>query len=65
MRTPPPVSPTSAAKAMVKAIEHGEHRRTHPATSLLPLEIPALGRFIAKIVTRRVDTASALSPAAE
>jgi short-subunit dehydrogenase len=65
MRTPPPVSPTSAAKAMVKAIEHGEHRRTHPATALLPLEIPALGRFIAKIVTRRVDTASALSPAAE
>jgi hypothetical protein len=50
---------------MVKAIEHGEHRRTHPATALLPLKIPALGRFIAKIVTRRVDTASALSPAAE
>jgi hypothetical protein len=34
---------------MVKAIEHDEHRRTHPATALLPLEIPALGRFIAKL----------------
>lgn len=64
MRTPPPVSPESVAKAIVKAIEHGEHRRAHPATSLLPLEIPALGRFIAKIVTRRVDTGSALSPTA-
>lgn len=58
MRTPPPVSPESAAKAIVKAIEHGEHRRSHPATSLLPLEMPALGRLIAKIVTRRVDTGS-------
>lgn len=55
MRTPPPVSPESAAKAIVKAVERGEHRRSHPATSLLPLEIPALGRLIAKVVTRRVD----------
>ncbi|MGI5207478.1 SDR family NAD(P)-dependent oxidoreductase [Spirillospora sp. CA-108201] len=56
MRTPPPVSPESAARAIVKAIELGERRRSHPVTSLLPLEIPALGRLIARIVTRRVDT---------
>ncbi|SNR25776.1 SDR family NAD(P)-dependent oxidoreductase [Actinomadura mexicana] len=56
MRTPPPVSPESMAKAIVKAIEHGERRRSHPATSLLPLEVPALGRLIARVVTRRVDT---------
>lgn len=64
MRTPPPVSPESAAKAIVKAIERNERRRVHPATSLLPLEIPAFGRFVARLVTRRVDTDSA-SPAAE
>ncbi|WP_433191253.1 SDR family NAD(P)-dependent oxidoreductase [Actinoallomurus sp. CA-150999] len=57
-RTPPPVSAESVAKAIVKAIEQGEYRRVHPATSLLPLEIPALGRFIAKLVTRRLDTDS-------
>jgi uncharacterized protein len=55
IRTPPPVSPESAAAAIVKAIEHGGHRRVHPATSLLPLEIPAAGRFVAKLVTRRVE----------
>ncbi|NYD50090.1 hypothetical protein BJY14_006073 [Actinomadura luteofluorescens] len=59
MRTPPPVTPESAAKAIVKAVERGGRRRAHPATSLLPLEVPALGRLIAAIVTRRVETGSA------
>ncbi|GLY83245.1 SDR family NAD(P)-dependent oxidoreductase [Actinoallomurus iriomotensis] len=55
MRTPPPVSPKSAAKAIVTAIERNARRRVYPATSLLPLEIPAFGRLIARLVTRRVD----------
>ncbi|GLY75101.1 SDR family NAD(P)-dependent oxidoreductase [Actinoallomurus iriomotensis] len=55
MRTPPPVSPEAAATAIVKAIERNTRRRVYPATSLLPLEIPAFGRFIARLVTRRVD----------
>lgn len=56
MRTPPPVSTGSAARAIVDAIERGRRRRVHPRSSLLPLEIPATGRLIASIVTRRVDT---------
>jgi short-subunit dehydrogenase len=62
MRTPPPVSAESAAKAIVKAIERGERRRVYPATSLLPLEIPAIGRLIAAIVTRRIDTGPTPTP---
>ncbi|WP_026406257.1 SDR family NAD(P)-dependent oxidoreductase [Actinomadura rifamycini] len=56
VRTPPPVSPESAARAIVRAIEGGARRRAHPATSLVPLEVPAAGRLIASFVARRVDT---------
>ncbi|GAA3242386.1 SDR family NAD(P)-dependent oxidoreductase [Actinocorallia longicatena] len=55
MRTPPPVSPGSAAEAIVKAIERGRRRGVHPATSLLPLELPVIGRLVARIVTPRID----------
>ncbi|OLT11000.1 short-chain dehydrogenase [Actinomadura sp. CNU-125] len=44
VRKPPPVSPESARDAIVRAIEGGARRRAHPATSLLPLELPAAGR---------------------
>ncbi|MFC5753440.1 SDR family NAD(P)-dependent oxidoreductase [Actinomadura rugatobispora] len=54
MRTPPPVSPESAADAIVTALERGRTRRVHPRTSLLPLELPAIGRLIARTVTRRL-----------
>ncbi|MFI0370066.1 SDR family NAD(P)-dependent oxidoreductase [Actinomadura sp. 1N219] len=60
MRMPPPVSPESAARAIVRAIERGERRRVHPFPSLLPLESPAIGRLFAALVTRRLS----LSPAA-
>ncbi|WP_165978535.1 SDR family NAD(P)-dependent oxidoreductase [Actinomadura darangshiensis] len=53
-RTPPPVSPESAARAIVRAIERGERRRVHPSPSLLPLELPAAGRLMAALVTRRI-----------
>ncbi|WP_433478753.1 SDR family NAD(P)-dependent oxidoreductase [Spirillospora sp. CA-142024] len=68
MRTPPPVSPESAARAITKAIERRGRRRVHPRTSLLPLELPIIGRLVAALVTRRVDTGTAigaLDPAAE
>ncbi|QFG26532.1 SDR family oxidoreductase [Actinomadura sp. WMMB 499] len=55
VRTPPPVSPESAARAIVRAIEGGRRRRAHPATSLLPLELPAAGRLIASFAARRID----------
>jgi short-subunit dehydrogenase len=54
MRTPPPASPRSAADAIVTALERGRTRRVHPSTSLLPLELPAIGRLIARTVTRRL-----------
>ncbi|MBW8481973.1 SDR family NAD(P)-dependent oxidoreductase [Actinomadura parmotrematis] len=57
MRTPPPVSPESAARAVVTAIEKGRRRRVHPRLSLLPLELPAAGRAVAALVTPRIDTA--------
>ena len=55
VRTPPPVSPESAARAIVRAIEGGARRGVHPVTSLLPLEVPAAGRLIASFVARRVE----------
>ncbi|WP_131763714.1 SDR family NAD(P)-dependent oxidoreductase, partial [Actinomadura fibrosa] len=55
VRTPPPVSPDSAARAVVRAIERGERRRAHPRLSLLPLEIPAVGRLAARIAARRIE----------
>jgi short-subunit dehydrogenase len=60
MRTPPPVSPESAARAITKAIERRRRRRVHPPISLLPLELPIVGRLLAAVVTRRVDTGTAI-----
>jgi len=59
-RTLPPVSPASTAAAIVRALERGTSRVAYPAYSLIPLEVPALGRLVAAVGGRRVDTHSAL-----
>ncbi|TDC84778.1 SDR family NAD(P)-dependent oxidoreductase [Actinomadura sp. 7K507] len=56
MRTPPPVTPGSSARAIATAIEKGKRRRVHPRSSLVPLEAPTLGRLIAATVARRLAT---------
>lgn len=60
-RTFPPVAPGSTATAIVRALDRGTRRVVHPRYSLLPLEIPALGRLVATLGGRRVDTDGALS----
>ena len=59
-RTLPPVSPTSSAAAIVRALERGANRVVYPQYSLLPLEVPALGRIVAAVGGRQVDTRAAL-----
>lgn len=57
----PPVAPASTAAAIVRALERGTRRVVHPRYSLLPLEIPVLGRLVAAVGGRRVDMHSALA----
>jgi short-subunit dehydrogenase len=59
-RTPPPISADSMAAAIVRAISRGSDRLVHPGYSLLPLEVPSVGRLVARIAGRRVDTLGAL-----
>jgi short-subunit dehydrogenase len=59
-RTLPPVSPESTAAAVVRALRRGDTRVVYPGYSLAPLEIPAIGRLVARIGGRRVDTLGAL-----
>lgn len=59
-RTLPPVTPESSARAIVKGITRGGERIVYPAYSLAPLEVPVIGRTIARIGARRVDTRTAL-----
>lgn len=59
-RTFPPVTPGATAAAVVRALQRGESRVVYPRYSLLPLEVPALGRLVAAIGGRRVDTLGAL-----
>ncbi|WP_232384074.1 SDR family NAD(P)-dependent oxidoreductase [Actinomadura violacea] len=61
VRTLPPVSPESAARAIVRAVERGERRRVHPLPSLLPLEVPAIGRLAARAAARRIQVPRSLS----
>lgn len=61
-RTFPPVSPTATAAAVVRGLERGATRVVYPSYSLLPLEIPAVGRLVAALGARRVDTLGALEP---
>lgn len=59
-RTLPPVSPKSTAAAVVRALQRGSARVVYPSYSLLPLELPAVGRLVAAIGGRRVNTRGAL-----
>lgn len=61
-RTLPPISAESMAAAIVAAISRGAERLVHPRYSLLPLELPALGRLVATLAGGRVDTLGALDP---
>jgi hypothetical protein len=55
--TLPPVPPESVAAAVVRTLRTGRDRTVHPGYSLLPLEFPVLGRIVAGLAARRIDTA--------
>jgi short-subunit dehydrogenase len=59
-RTLPAVSPKSTAAAVIRALQRGSTRLVYPSYSLVPLELPAVGRLVAKIGGRRVNTRDAL-----
>jgi uncharacterized protein len=59
-KTLPPVSPKSTAGAVLRGLQRGATRVVYPSYSLVPLEVPAIGRLIARIGGRRVNTKSAL-----
>jgi short-subunit dehydrogenase len=60
-KTFPPVSPDSSAAAIVRGIKRGSQRIVYPTYSTIPLEVPALGRLVARIGGRRVDTRGAIA----
>ncbi|MGV0744493.1 SDR family NAD(P)-dependent oxidoreductase [Mycolicibacterium sp. XJ870] len=60
-RTLTPVSPASTAAAVVRALQRNATRVVYPGYSLLPIEIPAIGRLVATIGGRRVNTRDALA----
>jgi len=60
-RTIPPTSADKVAAAIVRALQRRSDRVAYPPYVLLPIEVPAVGRFVAKVGGRKVDTASALS----
>ena len=55
---PPLVAPESTAKAIVRGLRNGAERVVHPASSLLPLELPSIGRLIARVAAHSIDTSS-------
>ena len=59
-KTLPPVSPKSTAAAVVRGLQRGATRVVYPAYSLAPLELPAIGRLVARVGGRRVNTRAAL-----
>jgi len=59
-KTLPPVSPKSTAAAVVRALQRGATRVVYPSYSLIPLELPAAGRLVARVGGRRVNTLAAL-----
>ncbi|WP_067471317.1 SDR family NAD(P)-dependent oxidoreductase [Actinomadura hibisca] len=59
-RVLPPVRPEAVATAIVRALRRGDRRLVYPATSLLPLELPVVGRLVAALGARRIDSAAAL-----
>jgi short-subunit dehydrogenase len=56
----PPVSPRSLAGHVVRALQRGDTRLVYPASSRVPLEVPAIGRLIARAGGRRINTRDAL-----
>jgi short-subunit dehydrogenase len=59
-KTLPAVSPKSTAGAVVRGLQRGATRVVYPAYSLAPLELPAIGRLVARVGGRRVNTRAAL-----
>jgi uncharacterized protein len=59
-KTLPPVSPKSTAAAVVRALQRGAVRVVYPSYSLVPLELPAIGRLVASVGGRRVNTLATL-----
>jgi short-subunit dehydrogenase len=59
-RTPRPVTAEAMATAMVRAIARGKNRLVYPRTSLLPLELPVIGRIVAGMASGRIDTLGAI-----
>lgn len=55
-RTIPPVAPEKVAMQIVAAIKQQRSRLVYPAYSLLPLELPVIGRLVAKVAAGRIDT---------
>jgi short-subunit dehydrogenase len=60
-KTLPPVSPQSSAAAIVRGLKRGANRVVYPTYSLVPLEIPAFGRLVARLGGRRVNTQGAIN----
>jgi short-subunit dehydrogenase len=56
----PPVSPKSTAAAVVRGLQRGVTRVVYPTYSLAPLELPAIGRLVARVAGRRVNMRAAL-----
>jgi uncharacterized protein len=63
-RTLPPVSPAATARAVTRALIRGDNRVVYPRYSVVPIEFPVIGRIVARIGGRRVDTLHALPPVA-
>jgi short-subunit dehydrogenase len=59
-KTLPPVSPKSTAAAVVRGLQRRATRVVYPSYSLIPLELPAVGRLVAKVGGRRVNTRAAI-----
>jgi short-subunit dehydrogenase len=57
----PPVSPRSLAGHVVRALQRGDTGLVYPASSRVPLEVPAIGRLIARAGGRRINTRDALN----
>jgi uncharacterized protein len=60
-RMPAPVSAHDLAAKIVHALIRGKTRLVYPATSQILLAIPAVGRWIARAASRRVNTGEALT----
>lgn len=58
-RTMPPEPPATVARKIIGAIIRRQSRLVYPSYSLLPLELPAIGRLVARLAAKRIDTRNA------